>query len=335
MYGPGMSAQIEDYVSKCGICLENRSSYQKENIILSTISELPWQVVGADLFQWSGSNYLLVVDYMLKFFEVAKLENSTSSTVIHNMKLFFSRHGIPREVRSDNGPCYSSAEFKKFSKDRGFKHTTSSSYSSNSNGLEEIYVKIVKQILTKSKAENKDPYLSILNYRNTPIDDLGSPAQLLMNRRLRSILPITQILFKPKVIGRKRVHKRLSKKQCKQKYFYDKRSRNLSQLKSGNTILVQRENTWEPGVITDHASTPRSYHVRTERGGYRRNRKHLMKTKEIPIRSNDRLEDDYNKAWMIAHNGTNENHFSSETKPNVTRYGRMVKTPARFKDYVM
>ena len=45
MYWPGMSAQIEDYVSKCGMCLENKSSYQKESMIPSTISELPWQVV--------------------------------------------------------------------------------------------------------------------------------------------------------------------------------------------------------------------------------------------------------------------------------------------------
>ena len=117
MYWPGMSAKIEDYVSKCGICLKNRSSYQKESMIPSTISKVPWQVVGTDLFQWAGSNYILVVDYMSRFFEVEKLENSTSSTVIHHMMSFFSRHGIPREVRSDNGPCYSSAEFKTFSKD--------------------------------------------------------------------------------------------------------------------------------------------------------------------------------------------------------------------------
>ena len=81
-------------------------------MIQSTISELPWQVVGTDLFQWLGSNYVLVVDYMSRFVEVAKLENSTSSMVIHHIKSFFSRHGIPREVRSDNGPCYSSAELK-------------------------------------------------------------------------------------------------------------------------------------------------------------------------------------------------------------------------------
>ena len=28
---------------------------------------------------------------------------------------------------------------------------------------------------------------------------------------------------------------------------------------------MQIENKWEPGVVTDHANTPRSYHVRTER----------------------------------------------------------------------
>ena len=126
------------------------------------------------------------------------------------MKSFFSHHGIPREVRSDNGPCYSSEEFKKFSRDWRFKYTSSSPSMSNSNDLAEIYVTIVKQILTKPKAGNKDPYLSILNYSNTPINDLGSPAQLLINRRLRSSLRITQTLLKPKAIGRKRVHEKLS-----------------------------------------------------------------------------------------------------------------------------
>ena len=193
----------------------------------------------------------------------------------------------------------------------------------------------MKQILTKSKAENNDPYLSILNYRNTPIDDLGSPAQLLMNRRLRSSLLITQTLLRPKVIDRKRVYERLPKKQRKQKYFYDRRCRDLSQLKPGDTIRVQRENKWEPGVVTDHANTPRLYHVRTERGEYRRNRKHLMKTNETPIRSDDKLEDDYETNVDDGTQSDEREPSTSETKPYVTRYGRTVKTPARFKDYVM
>ena len=213
MFWPGMHHEIRDYVSKCEICNEHKSSNQKEPMIPSSISELPWQVVGTDLFSWNGSNYVQVVDYMSRFFEVARLENMKSSTVINHIKSIFSRHGIAREVRSDNGGCYASAEFKDFAKTWGFKHVTSSPYMSNSNGQAEIYVKIVKGILNKAKSEHKDPYLSMLQYRNTPIDNLGSPAQLLMNRRLRSKLPVTQKHLKPKVISQKTVREKLTKKQ--------------------------------------------------------------------------------------------------------------------------
>ena len=259
MFWPGMHSEILDYISKCGICNEHKSSNQKEPMIPSTISELPWQVVGTDLFTWDGNNYVLVVDYMSRFFEVARLENMKSSTVISHMKSIFARHGIPCEVRSDNGGCYASAEFKNFAKTWGFKSVTSSPYMSNSNGQAEIYVKIVKGILNKAKAEHKDPYLSILQYRNTPIDNLGSPAQLLMNRRLRSKLPVTLKHLKPKVISQKIVHEKLTQKQEKQKYFYDKSKRNLNELKPGDTIRVQSEKKWEPGVVVQKADTPRSF----------------------------------------------------------------------------
>ena len=43
-----MHYEIRDYIPKCGICNEHESSNQKEPVIPSTISELPWQVVGTD-----------------------------------------------------------------------------------------------------------------------------------------------------------------------------------------------------------------------------------------------------------------------------------------------
>lgn len=52
-------------------------------------------------------------------------------------------------------------------------------------------VQTAKHILTKSCEEGKDLYLSILEHRNAPVDDFKSPAQLLMSRRLGSIIPIT------------------------------------------------------------------------------------------------------------------------------------------------
>lgn len=337
MFWPGMNSQIEDYISKCEICMENRSSNQKEPMIPSTISELPWQVVRSDLFTWNGSNYVVVVDYMSRFFEVARLENTKSSTVINHLKSIFARHGILRECRSDNGPQYSSAEFELFAKNWGFKHVTSTPYFSQSNGQAESSVKIVKGILNKSKAEHKDPYLSMLNYRNTPIDNLGSPAQLLMNRRLRSKLPTTQKHLKPNIIRQKKVHEKLSKKQDKQKHFFDRSSKPLSQLKPGDSIRIQTEKKWEPGVVVENASTPRSYHVRTADGKYRRNRRHLMKTNEKPIiNDNDDFNDDnYDDKIENYTQSDKQEDNQSDNKLYVTRSGRTVKMPERFRDYVL
>ena len=47
----------------------------------------------------------------------------------------FSRHGISQMVRSDNGPQFISTEFKKFEKEWGFQHITSSPHYPQSNGM--------------------------------------------------------------------------------------------------------------------------------------------------------------------------------------------------------
>lgn len=54
-----------------------------------------------------------------------------------------------------------------------------------------------KRLLEKAKTDGKDPYLGLLEYRNTPTD-IGSPAQRLMSRELRSILPVTKKQLRPK-----------------------------------------------------------------------------------------------------------------------------------------
>ena len=124
------------------------------------------------------------------------------SVVVHVM----ARHRIAETVVSDNGPCYSSSEFKCFAESWGFTHTTTSPYYPQSNGLTEKFVQITKRIL--AKAENKDPYLSLLEHCNTPVDNLKSPAQLLMSWRLRSILPATTKHLQPQVVCQQSVRER-------------------------------------------------------------------------------------------------------------------------------
>lgn len=283
MFWPTMGSQISDMVSSCGTCLAHRNSNQKEPMIPSKIPSLPWEIAATDLFLWNEQNYLVVVDYYSRFFEVAKLENTKSATVITHTKAIFARHGIPVEVRSDNGPQFVSHEYEQFAKSWEFKHITTSPYHSQANGLAEKTVQITKRILTKCHQSGTDPYLGLLQYRNTPIDDIGSPAQIAMSRRLRSTLPVRPDLLQPNLINPQTIHEKLRLKQQKQKTQYDQHSKQLPSLHAGEAVRIQHHGSWKPAIVSEPADTPRSYHVETPEGvRYRRNRKHLLKTNETP-----------------------------------------------------
>jgi len=59
-------------------------------------------------------------------------------------------------------------------------------------------VQTVKNLLKKAILDKRDPYLALLEYRNTPTSDaLGSPAQRLMGRRTKTLLPTSNRLLQP------------------------------------------------------------------------------------------------------------------------------------------
>lgn len=62
---------------------------------MTEVPEYPRQVVATDLFTWEDQDFLAVVDYYSRFFEIFKLKNTTSQSVISKLQESFSRNGIP------------------------------------------------------------------------------------------------------------------------------------------------------------------------------------------------------------------------------------------------
>ena len=111
------------------------------------------------------------------------------------MKSVFACHGIPQTLRTDNGPQYSSYEFKTFCKQYGIEHETSSPHFQSSNGEAECAIQTVKRLWKKTS----DKHLALLDYRTTPLQCVNlSPSQLLMGRRPRNILPSCDSVLKPR-----------------------------------------------------------------------------------------------------------------------------------------
>ena len=77
-----------------------------------------------------------------------------------------------------------------------------SPYSSKANGKVEAAVRSAKKLLRKTAKSGNGFHLGLLAERNTPSQGIGSsPAQRLMNRRTRSLLPTTSTLLEPRSLN--------------------------------------------------------------------------------------------------------------------------------------
>ncbi|XP_046571089.1 uncharacterized protein K02A2.6-like [Haliotis rubra] len=331
LFWPGMNTEIEAAVANCTVCCEKQRSNSKEPLQPHEILCRPWQKVCADLFTWNNKEYIVLADYYSRFFKIDQLRSLSSSAVIRKLSVNFARHRMPEILMSDNGPQFASAEFADFASRWDFKHITSSPRYPQSNGLAEKCVQISKNILDKTYKDGIDPLLALLEYRTTPVDNLASPAQLLMSRRLRSVLPTTGKQLQHKVIEPADVCARREQVQSHQKLFYDRAARNLPPLQMNDSIYLQTaDKTWKPAQIT-RVDPNRSYQVQTADGAqYQRNKRHLRHT---PMRNpSSNADDTPTDLTSVPLQKATASTLSKPTpsKPmTVTRSGRVVRAPQK------
>ena len=103
--------------------------------------------LGTDLFYYKKMDFLLLMDYFTKFLIVRRIPNSTTGAVKKELRDIFTEFGTPFILRSDNGPCYASEEFKFYLQELRIDHLTSSPHYPQSNGLAESMVKVAKKLI--------------------------------------------------------------------------------------------------------------------------------------------------------------------------------------------
>jgi len=351
MYWPGMTSQIKDYVEKCDVCRRYSDQQQKETLHPHDVPNRPWAKVGMDIFHLDERNYLITVDYFSNYWEIDYLPDMRSETVISKVKMQFSRHGIPDTVMSDNGTQFTSEQFQEFSRKWKFKHTTSSPGFPQSNGMSENAVRTAKRLLQKAKADDKDPYLAILDFRNTPDQDGYSPVQKLMSRRTKTRLPTTKKLLSPKVA--KGVSRNINENKQKQAAYYNQHAKDLTPLQLGDPVVIFdfQQKQWSTEGMIVKKLPHRSYLVKLTNGrNLKRNRKHLKKTDKqmAPFEDDDDEPPNNQQPNHPATSQPASSHPASSQpatsqpatrqstgsrSPVKTRTGRTVKRPKYLQDY--
>ena len=340
LYWPRMTTQVNDYLSKCEVCLSHRSAPPCEPLQQHDFIARPWSKIGADLCQIDGRTLLVVCDYYSNFIEVARLNTVTTRSVLHELLPMFARFGLPDVLVSDNGPQFASAEFAVFVKQKGITHVTSSPHYAQSNCKAQNAVKTLNLLFAKAKQTGESEYMAPLDWRNTPSEGMStSPAQRLMGRRCKTLLPTAGTLLKPRydtdadtraLAGRKR----------RQSFYYNQHARPLTPIDEGATVRMRLpgEKTWTPGTCTDQVN-PRSYRVKVGGTVYIRNRRQLVCAGEDPRDETSRDDatlpperDDVSLSDRIPE--THSPPVVPDVMPDLRRSVRERKPPARLNDYV-
>ena len=345
LYWPNMCADIERIVSQCELCVKYQNNHPREPLISHDIPNERFLKVAMDIMTFRNQEYLVIVDYFSKYPEMIALANKTASAIVLQCKNVFARHGIPTEIVSDNMP-FNSHEFLTFTKEWGILLTTSSPTYSQSNGQAERFVQTLKRMLQKATDLGKDPYLALLEYRNTPVTGMKySPAQILFSRCLRTKIPVATSLLSPVVVD---PSFDLIRNQARQKYYYDRQGvKPLSSLQRGDVVCYRKNNVWQKSDVVKDCNKPRSYMIRrpNDCGVLRRNRRHLYKANlkrpeyNRPFCNYSRASQQVSSTATPVYNASPLDSTlpdpSSGSSVSTSRYGRPIKFPSKYSDFVV
>ena len=340
VYWPGITTELRQIIGACECCRKFDPKQTREPMKTRDLPSLPWEMVSSDIFQYAGKHYMVTTDYYSDFFEIDQLKELTAKEIINKLRSHFARHGIPRRFISDGGPQFDCKEFQTFSKDWRFDHHITTPYHSQSNGKAESAVKEAKKLLKKCTADKTDPYLALLEHRNTPSSIIDiSPNMRLFGRTTRTLLPTTDERLKPRTPDPRMIARKLKERMTTQKIYYDKSTRPLMPLKRTDQVWIQSTNpterTWEKGTVIDILDNG-SYKVKVGDRIYRRNRVYLRKaeySEEIP-----------NECQPTNIEGNDDHTVTEPTPPTdiedgnnnqaqFTSRGRPIRRPAWHNDY--
>jgi len=116
----------------------------------------------------------------------------------------------------------------------------------------------VKQLFKKAYCGGKDPWLALLDHRDTPTEGVdASPAQRLVSRRTRTPVPTLSLYSVLKSF--KILHRSSSGKGKKGKFYHDRQAKQLLELEIGQEV---RMSTIDYAEITRGNMVPASRDVR-------------------------------------------------------------------------
>lgn len=132
-YWPNMVKTITEHVNKCEICATTKYERNpvKTKIQLTQTYIRPFAHVQLDTFQIQGRKFITLLDKFSKYGQA--IETGGNSIDTFDVLIdYFSHHGVPTEISSDNGGEFKNAQIQQLCELYGIRHHTGTPYNHQS-----------------------------------------------------------------------------------------------------------------------------------------------------------------------------------------------------------
>jgi len=155
---PGIEEHAKQLIGSCIPCQANGPQNKPDPLQMSPLPPEPWHTVHMDFcgpFP-TGEYLFVVIDAYSRYPEVEIVHSTSAKSTIAKMDRIFATHGIPRVVRSDNGPPFSGEEIKQFMLENGIEHRRITPLWPQANSEAENFMKPITKAIRSARAEGRE-----------------------------------------------------------------------------------------------------------------------------------------------------------------------------------
>lgn len=113
---PGIDRLVENEIQNCLACQATVECKNTEPLKMTELPEGPWRELSVDFcgpFP-SGDCLMVVIDEYSRYPKVELLKSTSTKTDVPKIDKIFASFGIPKVLKSDNGPPFNGNEFRQF-----------------------------------------------------------------------------------------------------------------------------------------------------------------------------------------------------------------------------
>ena len=246
VWWPNITKDIDVLIKQCSLCLSVQPPDKGEPLRMTKMPSV-WSSLHADICGPlpDGWSIFGIIDESSRWPTVYVIKSTSTSVLIRKLRELFATMGRPNELVTDNGPQFTSYEFKNFCKEWGIHHRLVTPYYPQANSeIERFFRTMMKNIKISHAAglDWKNELQSfLLQYRNTPHSTTNeTPSNLMFNgRTLQDKLPGPSYLKKNSDRTKKAQNVDHYNKSIIKKYA--DRNAKVSTIKEGDIVLVRQK----------------------------------------------------------------------------------------------